>query len=115
MVQLHPHHLVARLQHGEVGAHVGLRAAVGLDVDVLGPEQLPGALHCQPFNRVYVFAAAVVAPAGVALGILVVHHAGLGLEHRLAGVVFGRDQYNALALAPVFQLQGPGNLRVLLG
>ena len=72
--QAHAHDAVARLQHGEVDGHVGLRAGVGLHVGVLGPEQLLGAVDGQLLHDVHVLAAAVVAVTGVALGVFVGEH-----------------------------------------
>ena len=113
--QFHAHDGVAGLQQGEIDGHVGLGAAVGLDVGVLGAEKLFGAVDGQGFHHVHVLAAAVVAATGVALGILVVHDAGLGFEDGLAGVVFGGDEDDAVALAGVFQFNSAKDIRVLLG
>ena len=115
VVQLHPQHRVARFQQGKIDRHVGLGAAVGLDIGVFRPEQLLGPLDGQGFHHVHVFAAAVVATAGIALGVLVVHHAGLGFQHRLAGVVFRCDEDDAIPLPRVLQFNGPGHFRVLPG
>ena len=113
--QFHAHHGVAGLQQGEVNGHVGLGAAVGLDVGVLGAEKFPGPIDGQGLDDVDVLAAAIVAAAGVALGVLVVHYAGLGFQDSLAGIVFGSDKDHAIALAGVFQFNGAGDRRVLLG
>ena len=69
--QAHAHDRVARLQQGEEHRLVGLRARVGLHVGVLGAEQLLHAVDRQLLDDVDVLAAAVVALAGVALGVLV--------------------------------------------
>ena len=108
-VQLHTEHGVAGFQDGEVGGHVGLGAAVGLNVGVLGAEEFFGAVDGQGFHHIHELAAAVVAPAGVALGVLVVHQLRLGLQHGLAGVVFRCDQDDGIALAAVLVLDGVGN------
>ena len=58
---------------------------VGLDVDVLGArEQREGALLGQPLDDVHVLAAAVVALARQALGVLVGEPRTLGLQDRRA-------------------------------
>src|SRR4030042_1167736 len=62
--QVHAHGHVPRLHEGGVDGPVGLGAAVGLHVDVVGAEQLPRAADSQLLHLVYVLAAAVVAPAG---------------------------------------------------
>ena len=115
VVQPHPHHRVAGFQQGEVGGHVGLGPAMGLHVGVLRVEQLLGPLQRQAFHHVHVFAAGVVPSARIPLGVLVVHQAGLRLQHRPAGVVFRRNQHQVVALPPVLLQDGVGHLGVLLG
>ena len=69
--QAHAHDGVAGLQQAEEHGLVGLRAGVGLHVGVLGAEQLLDAVDGQLLDDVDVLAAAVVALAGIALGVLV--------------------------------------------
>jgi hypothetical protein len=69
--QVHRQDGVARLQLGEVHRHVRLRAGVRLHVGVLRPEQRAGAVDRELLGDVDMLAAAVVAPAGIALGVLV--------------------------------------------
>src|SRR5205823_4857209 len=83
--QAHGKHRVAGLQAGEVGGHIGLGAGVRLHVGVGGAEELLDALDGQGLGDVHVLAAAVVALAGVALGVLVGQHAALGGEDGGAG------------------------------
>ena len=86
--------------HAEVGDHVGLGAGVGLDVDVLGAgEEGQGPLLGEPLGDVHVLAAAVVALAGQALGVLVGEPAALGLHHGGPDVVLAGDQLDLVALA----------------
>ena len=104
MGQAHAQDAVAVLEDGEVGGHVGLRARVRLDVDVLGArEERERALLGQALDDVDVLAAAVVALAGLALGVLVGEPRALGLEDRARGVVLAGDELDlpglALALA----------------
>ena len=99
MGQVEPQHRVARLQRREIDGHVGLRAAVRLHVGVLGAEQLLGPVDGQLLDDVDVLAAAVVAPAGIALGVLVGQHAAGGLHHGGAGVVLAGDHLQAVLLA----------------
>ena len=70
------------LDHAEVGGHVGLGARVGLDVDVLGAgeEAAAPARWASVLGDVDELAAAVVALAGQALGVLVRQPAALGLH-----------------------------------
>ena len=70
--EVHAQDPVAGLEHAEVGGHVGLGAGVGLDVDVLGArEEGQRALLGEPLGDVHELAAAVVALARQALGVLV--------------------------------------------
>ena len=80
-VEAHGDDGVARLRQREVGGHVGLRAGVGLDVGVLGAEELAGPVDGQLLHLVDHLAAAVVALAGVALGVLVGEGRAGRLEH----------------------------------
>ena len=93
---------------------VGLRAAVRLDVGVLGAEQLLGPVAGQVLDHIDVLAAAVVPPAGIALGILVGQHAADRLHHRGAGVVFAGDHLQPVLLAMLFGRDGGVNVGVLL-
>ncbi len=59
---------------------VGLRAGMRLHVDVFGPEEPFGAVARKVFGQVGDFAAAVIALARVALGVLIGEDAGRGFE-----------------------------------
>jgi hypothetical protein len=74
---------------------------VGLDVDVVGAEEFLRAVDGEGLDGVHVLTAAVVALAGVALGVLVRHDASLGLHHRLGDVVLRRDHLQ-VGLLPSF-------------
>ncbi len=69
--EIHGEDFVARLQDGEIDGHVRLRAAVGLDVDVFATEEALGAVDGELLGDVHVFAAAVPAFPGIALGVFV--------------------------------------------
>ena len=114
VAEVHAEHLVARLQHGGVDGEVGLRAGVRLHVGVLGAEELLGALDGQHLDLVDLFAAAVPAPARIALGVLVGEHAALGLEHGRVGEVLGGDQLDVVLLAREFAGDGGVNLGIEL-
>ena len=75
-----------------VHGHVRLRARVRLHVDVLGAEQLLRAGDRQRFGDVHELAAAVVALARVAFGVLVRHHRAGRFHHGQADEVLGGDQ-----------------------
>ena len=78
--EVHPQHGVARLQQREIHRHVGLRARVRLHVGVLGAEQRLRAVDGQRFGDVDELAAAVVALARIAFGVLVRQHRAGGFE-----------------------------------
>ena len=99
MGQVHAHDPVARLEDAEVGGHVGLGAAVWLDVDVLGAGiQGEGSVLGQPLGDVDVLASAVVALARQALGVLVGQPRALGFHHRGGDVVLAGDQLDVVVL-----------------
>ena len=70
----------AAKQHGLIG----LRARVRLHVHVIALEKLLGAIAGQVFDHVHKLASAVVALAGIALGIFVGQRSGGGGHHRRA-------------------------------
>ena len=108
MRQRHAQDGVARLEHRHVHRLVGLRAGMRLHVGVFSAEQCLGAIDGQLLGDVHIFAAAVVALAGIAFGILVGQLAALRFHHRRAGVVFRSDQLNVIFLAAIFVLnRGP--------
>ena len=60
-------------------------------------------------------AAAVVASAGVPLGVLVGHHAAQGLKHRLGDEVLRGDQFELFGLAVGFADDGGVEFGIGLG
>ena len=93
MGEAHPEDAVAVVEDREVRGHVRLRARMRLDVDVLGArEERERPLLGERLDDVDELAAAVVAPAGLALGVLVRQPRALRLEHRRRDVVLARDQ-----------------------
>ena len=103
---------VAGLEHGEVDGHVGGGAGVGLDVDVLGPEEGFGAVDGEAFDVVDEFAPVVVALAGEAFGVFVGEEGALGLADGAGDVVFGSDEFDVARLAPGFGEDGGADLGV---
>ncbi len=106
---------VPGLEGGHVDGHVRLRARVRLDVRVLGAEQLLRAVDRELLDLVDDLAAAVVALAGVTLGVLVRRHRADGLEHGRPGEVLRGDQLDLAALALELLAEQPGDVRVDLG
>ena len=82
---------------------------------MLGAEQLLRPVDRQLLDLVDDLAAAVVAPARVALGVLVRRHARDRLEHARPGEVLGGDQLDLPALALELLADQLGDLGVDLG
>ena len=106
---------VARLQHRRVGRGVGLRAGVRLHIDVLAAEDLLGAIAGQVLHHVGVLAAAVVAAAGIALGIFIGEDRAGRLQHCFGDEVFAGNHLQPFVLAEGFVVNGGGYLGVGLG
>ena len=113
--QAHAHDGVTRLQKCHVNGGVGLRARVGLDVGVLGAEQLAGALNGDVLHHVHHVAAAVVALGGVALGVFIGQYRANGHHDGLGDHVLGGDQLQTVSLAGQLGINGGGNGGVKLG
>ena len=90
---------VARLECREVDRHVRLRAGMRLDVRVLRAEECLRTVDRELLDLVDDLAAAVVAPARIALRVLVRRDAADGLEHRGPREVLRRDELDLVALA----------------
>ena len=110
--QVQAHDGVARTDQGVHHRGVGLRAGVRLDVRVPGAEQGLDPVDRELFDHVHVLAAAVVALARVALGVLVRQHRTLRLHHGPGGVVLRGDHLQAVALAGQLGVDLRGDLRV---
>src|SRR3989442_5574348 len=110
--EIGPKDHVPGLEQGEVRRHVRLGARVGLDIDVLGGEELPGAGDGEVLGNVHDLAAAVVALARIALGVLGGHHRARSLQHGLGAEVLGSDQLEVARLADGLVPDGPGDLGI---
>ena len=97
--EVHAQNGVAGLEQAKVDRQVGLCAGMGLHVGVLRAEQLAGALTGQVLHDVHVLAAAVVALAGVALGVFIGQMAAHGGHDRGGDEVLRGDQLDVVALA----------------
>ena len=113
--QLEAEDLVARVDQRVQHGGVGRRARVRLDVGVLGAEQRLGAGDRDGLRDVDLLAAAVVAAAGVALGVLVGEHGALRLQDRAGHEVLARDHLERALLAGELTVEDGGDLRVQLG
>ena len=98
-VETHAHDRIAGLHERCLGGVVGLGAGVGLHVDERSAEELLGALAGEVLHGVNRPAAAVIAPAGKAFGVLVGERAARCLEHRKADEVLAGYELDGVALA----------------
>ena len=115
LVQAHAQHRVAQLEERCVGAEVRIRAAVGLYVRITCSEQRACAITRQILDNVHLFAAAIIAFARIALGVLIGEHAAHGLHDSGRREVFRSDELNGVALASKLLAQGVGDGRVGIG
>ena len=111
--QIEPQHGVARLDGGEIDRHIRLAAGMGLHIGMFGAEHFLGPIASQILDHVDIFAAAVIPPAGIALGIFIGQHAADRLHDGRAGVVFAGDHLQAVLLAIDFFVDRGPNLGVL--
>jgi hypothetical protein len=107
---------------GVAGAHGGhehglvrLRARIRLHIGEGAIEEPAGPLDREPFGDIDEVAAAVIAPARIALRILVRHHRALGFEHGAGDDVFGRDQLDLVPLPPELALDRGEDLGIDIG
>ena len=98
LAEVHAHDGVAGLEHREIDDLVRLRAGMGLNVRVLGAEQLAGALAGDILSDIHREAAAVVALGRIALGVLVGQHGAHRRHHRGRNDVLAGDQLEVLLL-----------------
>ena len=114
-IEVEAHEGVARLQERQEHRLVHLAAGIGLHIGEIAGKQLLGALDRQFLGDVDEFAAAIVALARIALGILVGHDRALRLKHGPRNDVLRGDQLDLVALAAQFGADGAENLRVGVG
>ena len=100
--EVEAHECVARLHQRHEHGSISRRAGMRLHVCELASEKPRNPFNRKAFDNVDVLAAAVIAPARIALGILVGQDRTLRFQHRLADDVFGRDQFDVVALAAEF-------------
>ena len=104
--QVHAHEAVPRLHHGHERGLVGLGAGVRLNIGEAGVKQRLHPLDRQALHHINKLATAVVATTGIALGVFVGQHGALSLQHRAGDDVLRRDQFDLVALATQFLLDG---------
>ena len=113
--QRQTHHHIARRAETDIDRLIRRRTRIRLHIDVLGTEDSLGAFDSQLFNLVDLLLAFVIALAGITFGIFVGQNRTGGFEHRLAGVVFGRNQTNLIVLALIFGTDNRFDFRIELG
>ena len=114
--QGHGHHpVLAALHDREVDGHVRLGARVGLDVRVLGAEELLDPVARQVLGLVVELAPAVIPLARVALGVLVGHDRAHRLEDGATHEVLGGDQLEPVHLADPLAFDDTRELGVHIG
>ena len=112
VTEVEAHELVAGLEARHEHGHIGLCAAVGLDVGILGAEEPFDAFAGEVLGEVDHLAAAVVTVTGIALGILVGEARAHGLHHLVADEVLAGNQFDTLLLALVLLLYNLKNFVV---
>ena len=71
VAKIHAEYRIARVQQGEEDSGVCLGAGVRLHIGIIRAEEHLGALDGKRFDDINMLTAAVIALAGVALGVLV--------------------------------------------
>ncbi len=99
VIEAHAQYRLARLHQRQIDRGVSLRTRMRLHIGEVGAEQLLGAIDRELLGDVDELAAAVVALAGIPLGVFVSQHRTLGRQHAPAGVVFGGNQFDMIFLA----------------
>ena len=113
--QIHAQHRVAGLEQGKEHRQVGVGTGMWLDVGIIAAEQLAGPLAGDLLRHIHGVAAAVVALAGVTLGVLV-GQAGAHSQHD-GGTddVLGGNEFDVAALTGKLLLNGSAYLGIVLG
>ena len=87
---------IPRIEDCQKDSGVGLRPGMRLDVSPFGSEEAFDAFDGDSFALVHHLATAVVAFAGITLGVLVSQATAHCLHHLVAYEIFGSNQFNAL-------------------
>ena len=99
VIQGEPQKGVAGLHERHVDRVVGLGAGVGLDVYVLGPEDLFRPVYSELLADIHFLTSTVVPLARIALGVLVGQYRANRLQYRLGNEVLRGDHLQGVALA----------------
>ncbi len=106
---------IARLQHRRVGRGVGLRAGVRLHVDVLSAKNLLRTVSRQVLHNIAELAATVVAPAWIALGVLVGKDRAGRFQYCFGDKVLAGNHLQPFVLAEGFLVKSSRHIWVGLG
>ena len=98
----HAKHGIARLDQRQHHRLIGLAAGMGLDIGEGAVEQALGAVDGELLDHVDILAAAVIAPAGIALGVFIGEERAGCVEHGLGDGVLRSDQFDFMVLTLVF-------------
>src|SRR5580700_10193338 len=112
VIQAHSKDYVPRLDESEIRGGIGLRARMRLDIGVRGAEELLRPVDRQLLDDIDEFAAAVVALARIAFGVLVGEHRALRSEHARTCVVLRCDKLDVLFLAAYLSGERRGELGI---
>ena len=112
VVEIQTHEGVAWLQTGQQNGCIGLSTRVRLYVGIFSAKQLADTVDSQLFNLVYNLTAAIVAVAGVTLGIFIRQVGAHSLHDLVAYKVLTGNELNAFQLALVLLLNQLENLIV---
>ena len=110
--EVHAENRIARREKCKEHRHVRLCPRMRLDVRPRGAEQLLRAVDRKLFHDINVFAAAIVALAGVALGMFVRENAPLRLHDRAADDVLRGDKFELCPLTVELVINCLRDLRV---
>ena len=110
--EVQTHKNVAGLEYGHSHGHIGLGAAVRLHIGIFGIVEGFQAVYGQLLYLVHHLAAAVVAPAGVALGIFVGADRTHSLQHLGRYIILGSNQFQPRGLAFLLLLYKVEDLKI---
>ena len=113
VAEIHAQDGVARLEKSEVDRHIGLGAGVRLDIGMLRAEEFLCPLDGEGFHLVHILAAAVIARAGVTLGVFIGQMAPHSLHNGGGDKVLRGDQLNMIPLTSQLTHHGAVEFRIL--
>ncbi|MPN15215.1 hypothetical protein SDC9_162544 [bioreactor metagenome] len=110
--EIHAENGISQVAQCLIDRIVCLRAAVGLNVDMVGAEDLFGAVSRDVLHHVHALAAAVVPFSGVTFGVFIGQNGGSCGHNGLAHKIFRCDQFNVSPLPVVLRSDSLPYLRI---